>query len=332
MDNKTGAAGSALRQKVSVLVVKSAAVLMAVLIAVSISSCGSDIKTDSSRCTVGAVLKSGTSEYWMSVSSGMKDAADKYNIDIVIMYPDDELQDKQQNYLAEELVARNVDVLAVSPIDSRGEPDYVKAATDKDIPVITFDTTFRNSGLPYIGSDNEKIGYELAKQLAEAQNHTGEVGVISGDLNQTCHSERVAGFRRYINSEPDMKIVFIESGYANMQMSEDKVQELLEKYPSVRGIMASSAVTAMGLVAGTKDRGINIAAVDVQTDAINALKNGGIEALAAQSGYDIGYETILWISRMLDGESEADKVIINTEILTEDNIEDYINENENLDN
>ena len=35
---------------------------------------------------------------------------------------------------------------------------------------------------------------------------------------------------------------------------------------------------------------------------------------------------------MLDGESEADKVIINTEILTEDNIEDYINENENLDN
>ena len=37
MDNKTGAAGSALRQKVSVLVVKSAAVLMAVLIAVSIS-------------------------------------------------------------------------------------------------------------------------------------------------------------------------------------------------------------------------------------------------------------------------------------------------------
>ena len=38
------------------------------------------------------------------------------------------------------------------------------------------------------------------------------------------------------------------------------------------------------------------------------------------------------VSRMLDGESEADKVIINTEILTEDNIEDYINENENLDN
>ena len=37
------------------------------------------------------MTKSSTSEFWMSVNSGMKAAAEKYNMKVIIMSPDTEL-------------------------------------------------------------------------------------------------------------------------------------------------------------------------------------------------------------------------------------------------
>ena len=41
---------------------------------------------------VGVVTKSSTSEFWMSVDSGMKAAAEKYNMKVIIMSPDTDWQ------------------------------------------------------------------------------------------------------------------------------------------------------------------------------------------------------------------------------------------------
>ena len=55
---------------------------------------------------------------------------------------------------------------------------------EKNIPVVTFDTGFGEQEIPYIGIDNYKTGYELGKELAKQMDHTGQVGVVAGDLNQ----------------------------------------------------------------------------------------------------------------------------------------------------
>lgn len=65
--------------------------------------------------------------------------------------------------------------------------------------------------------------------------------------------------------------------------------------------MATSAVTAMGLVDELKDTDIKIVAVDEQEDSLKAVENGQILALAAQSGYEIGYETIHYIQNLRNG-------------------------------
>ena len=76
--------------------------------------------------------------------------------------------------------------------------------------------------------------------------------------------------------------------------------------------MATSAVTAMGLVDELKDTEIKIVAIDEQEDSLKAVEEGTIKALAAQSVYEIGYETILEKEHYLD-----------VEILTQDNIKAY---------
>ena len=300
----------------------SALLLMTVILCCGCSNHSSWQKAKD-RYVVGVVTKSNTSEYWMSVNSGMEAAAAKYDMDVITLAPDSELDREVQEKQVEKLIDQNVDALAVAPIDSYHVRDYLDEIEKKKITAVCFDNGMVGGELPYIGIDNHKTGYQLAQELAEQLDHKGQVGIVAGDLKQKGHRERVEGFEEYMKSEPEMTVKFVESGYANLQMSEQKVRDLMGQYPQIRGIMATSAVTAMGLVDELKDTDIKIVAVDEQEDSLKAVENGQILALAAQSGYEIGYETIHYIQNLRNGKHLKKKYYLNAEILTQDNVKEY---------
>ena len=72
-------------------------ILVAVIGVCSLSGCGSSAKkTEEEQVTIGVVTKSKSSEYWLSVCDGMKDAAEKYHADVVILSPDSETEEEVQ--------------------------------------------------------------------------------------------------------------------------------------------------------------------------------------------------------------------------------------------
>ena len=298
-----------------------------VFLIIGILCCGcsdqSSYQKTKDRYVVGVVTKSNTSEYWKSLNSGMEAAAAKYDMDVITLSPDSELDREVQEKQVEKLIDQQVDALAIAPIDSYYVPEYLKEIQKKKITAVLFDNGMESGKLPYIGIDNHKTGYQLAKKLAEQLDHKGQVGIVAGDLRQKGHRERVEGFEEYMKSEPQMTVKFIESGYANLQMSEQKVRDLMGQYPQIQGIMATSAVTAMGLVDELKDTDIRIVAVDEQEDSLKAVENGQISALAAQSGYEIGYETIHYIKKLRDGKHPKKQYYLKAGILTQENIKEY---------
>lgn len=302
------------------------------VIFVMVLCCGcqnhSSYEKQEDRYVVGVVIKSNTSEYWMSVCSGMETAADKYDMDVITLSPDSEVDRKVQEKQVEKLISQNVDALAIAPVDSYRTPDYLQEIKDKQITAVNFDNGMEDESLPYIGIDNYQAGYELGKQLAESLGHEGQVGIVSGDLSQKGHLERVEGFKAYMESEPNMNVQFVEGGYANMQMSEKKVRDLMDQYPDIKGIMATSGVTAMGLVDELKDTGIKIVAFDEQEDTLKAVEEGQIVALAAQSGYQIGYETIHYLEKLRNGEDPEKNYYLEAKILTQENIKEYTKKDE----
>lgn len=304
--------------------------LLALLASILCSGCTSpgSYEKQEDRYVVGVVIKSNTSQYWMSVCSGMETAADKYDMDVITLSPDSEVDRKVQEKQIEKLLHQNVDALAIAPVDSYTRPDYLQEIEDRQITAVNFDNGMGDESLPYIGIDNYTAGYELGKKLSEALGHEGQVGIVSGDLNQKGHRERVEGFKAYMENEPNMGVQFVEGGYANMQMSEQKVRDLMEAYPDIRGIMATSGVTAMGLLDELKDTGIKIVAFDEQEDTLKAVEEGQITALAAQSGYQIGYETIHYLEKLRNGENPEKTYYLEAEILTQENIKEYTKKDE----
>ena len=136
----------------------------------------------------------------------------------------------------------------------------------------------------------------------------------------------VAAFEKYMEKEPGITIEMVRNGYSNMRVSQKDVDEILVKYPDLNGIMATSAVTALGLSEATEGREISIVSVDAQEDALKAVQDGRIVALGAQSGYQIGYETIRYIVKDLEGEGTGEDEILDSQVLTTENIDAYIKE------
>lgn len=299
------------------------ALLLGLLLA--LSACGESVQQPAEeRYTVGVVSKSGSSEYWMTLRRGMETAAEELGMDLIFLSPDSEAREDVQSKMVETLVKRGVNAIAVSPIDSYQRPRYFDMAEEKGIPVISYDTGFAELDIPYIGIDNRQAGYALAEHLAEALGHRGEVGIVTGGLDQLSHRQRMEGFTARMKEEPEMKVVFVESGYSNLQMSEVKIRRIRATHPLIEGIVATSAVTALGIAEGLGDDSVKIVSIDIQKDALEAVQDGRIAALTAQSGYEIGYRTIQYIDRLRAGTAEPSGEILAADVLTAENVEAYM--------
>ena len=125
----------------------SALLLMTVILCCGCSNHSSWQKAKD-RYVVGVVTKSNTSEYWMSVNSGMEAAAAKYDMDVITLAPDSELDREVQEKQVEKLIDQNVDALAVAPIDSYHVPDYLDEIEKRGDEMCKAERLYREGKLP----------------------------------------------------------------------------------------------------------------------------------------------------------------------------------------
>ncbi len=157
--------------------------------------------------------------------------------------------------------------------------------------------------------------------MAEKLGNQGRVGIVTGDLRQTAHSERMEGIRSYIEENTDIEVAFVESGYANLRISEAEISRIFSEYPDIGGIFATSGVTALGIRQYLGKSPVLVMTVDAQQDALTAVERGELAALAEQSGYEIGYETVRFIVENRENESvRLEDQILDADILTKENI------------
>jgi ribose transport system substrate-binding protein len=308
---------------------------LAVLLAILLCSCSagngvSTIQGDDSRYTIGVLLKSMNHQHWLDVRSGIEDAAGNLDVEAIILYPADESAAKEQKAMFRDMVGSKPDAILFAPCDSGDCSSLVKTAQDEDIPVIAFDTRTEDVSLPYIGADNTLIGQLAAKDMAELTGGAGKIAVISGVKTQASHIERLAGFEEELQKHPEMMVATVKNANSDFHLAMKSMEEIMDEYPDVKGVFCTSAVMGLGAVEQNK-RGfypsdMYIISVDTQDDALSAVKNGYLDGLVTQDGYEAGYRAIYEVVSLLDGNPIKENTYISTKLLTRKNIDQFIDE------
>ena len=274
------------------------------------------------KYTIGVVLKAMDSEHWLSVRSGMTEAAQRNNMRLIVITAENETAFAEQNKIISDLLDNDIDALIVSPTNINHTKEFVDAARIKNIPVFSIDEEI--DGIVYIGSNNYAVGSMAAAFMSKNLPDGSEVSVISGSANQTAHTQRTAGFVDYVEKNSSLQIGATMAAETQYRQAMTQAEKLLRSRPNTRGIFVTSAIMTLGVIEATENFPVMIVGVDTQNDALVAVKNGNIDALISQDGHESGRLDIEVVAAHLNNQPVNEKNFIRNELITADNAEQFL--------
>lgn len=283
------------------------------------------------KYNLGVVLKAMNSEHWFSVKAGIERAAKDLNVNVTILYPENETDIEIQKVLIRDMIDNEVDGIAISPCDSEDTIEYTIYAQAKKVLVYAIDTEMQTDTY-FVGSNNREIGKMAADYFINELNFRGEIAVISGSHKQKSHKDRVEGFKDVIDKHDDIKIVYEGIADSSSIKAMEETEKILKKYPNISGIFTTNATMALGIIENESYKNnknkMKIVCVDMQSDAIRGVINKKISGIVSQDGYAMGYKTIQNMVKLLKGKDANKHIYIESYIITPENAADFLNYNQ----
>jgi ABC-type sugar transport system substrate-binding protein len=269
--------------------------------AVLAAGCGSDSSESGSssgggsgdsgkRPTIGSVVPTLQNPFWQRYVTFQKEAASQLGFDLTVV--DGQNDGSKMLSGAQNLVAKGVDGLIYVAYFDTGKA-AVRAAAKDDIPVAIADTSisgvepqsqgFENYKI-FMGPNDEDAGYQQAKALfaAAKPGAGGKINVfgLEGTLGTSVNTGRVAGLKKAVSENSDVKLVGTQTGDFLRDKALNVTTNTLQANSAINAIWSANDDMSLGAVQAVKRAGktpgkdIAITGMDLNNDAIEAVKNG----------------------------------------------------------
>lgn len=177
------------------------------------------------------------------------------------------------------LLKKHINLLIVSPNESKPLTPIVEKAYKSGIPVILIDRKIAsNHYTAFVGANNFYIGELAGKYAAKLLNGKGKIVIIQGLEGSSPAVERNDGFLAGIKPFPNIKVVFSAPGDWQWTGGKKDMTEVLKKKIPFNLVFAHNDFMALGAYAAAKKFGKEKSFYLLGIDGLPG-KNGGIEAV-----------------------------------------------------
>lgn len=233
----------------------------------SLTACQTEqVSNDPPKKTLGVSMASMKEDVFSIMKEAMYDNMERDNIDIIWLdaKDDKEQQKKDISYLLEQ----DVDLIIMTPVDSKEAAKLVEKINKEEIPVIALDRIIENVQLSgYITADSFLVGLEQARYLCE-QVEKGNIILLKGDKENNVAHEITAGNMEILKKNVNINIVVEEWHKAwSPELAEETVRNALDKHPDIVGVLANNSNMAMAAVNVLKEKNLIDKVITVGADA-----------------------------------------------------------------
>jgi len=286
-------------------------------------------KEETKQYKITLILKNLTNPMWISVKDGAEAAAKDYGVELTALAPLKADNNEEQIRLVEDTITKRVDAIVLIPADSMGIIPAVEKANEANIPVINVNTKVGGGKVEtFVAVENYDAAAKVSKALAEKLGGKGKVIILEGKAGAQSAIDLKQGAVDTFKNYPDIEIVASQTANWNRAEAMQVTQNLLQAHPDVNAIFASNDEMAMGAVEAVDQAGLTgkilIAGLDANADALQAIKEGKMTLTCDKRGYDQGYVGVEAAIKFLNGEPIDDRIIIDTTIVDESNIDEYL--------
>ncbi|CAN7211384.1 substrate-binding domain-containing protein [Caballeronia sp. LjRoot31] len=224
------------------------AVLVTAFAATATAAQAADVK-------IGASLLTQQHPFYVELANAMKAEAAKDHAQIDIAIANQDLS--KQIADVQDFVTKKVDVIVISPVDSKGVKAAVLTAQRAGIPVITVDISAQGVEVAsHIATDNYAGGLQAGALMCKVLGGKGKVGVIDYPTVQSV-IDRVTGFKKALEACPDVKIVAVQPGITRADAL-SAAQNMLQANPDLAGIFGFGDDAAMAAAVAGKSAGNHV--------------------------------------------------------------------------
>ena len=320
------------------LIRRSAAMLLAGLMAVTMSACGGNSsaadnsggsQADSSSGEahkLSVVLKTTSSEYWSYVIAGIEQAEkDLGNVEVDVRGANSDTDFDGQLNMVETIVNADMcEAIAIAPLQA---DQIANALTGAKIPVLAIDTNFVQAET-FIGTAHEEAAYQGGKYVAEKIGKGGKVVVLANIQGESTSEARVAGYRKALE-EGGCEIISTQYTDGVGDKAVTVTDGVLQSFPDIDAIVCCADDVALGASraikqAGRDGDGIIVCGFDGISSGVQAVVDGEISCTVAQDPYNMGYQCVQSLLDVVEGEKLDDFIDTGCKVITPDNADEYL--------
>ena len=284
---------------------------------------GGDAKTAGKPFTIG-MSQCNLGEPWrVQMNQDIKDAAAKHP-EITMIYKDASNKSETQQSQMQEFIQQKVDLIIISPKESRPLTRPVEEAMDAGIPVIVLDRAIEGDKYTcFIGGDNKKIGLECGKYLAKVLGGKGQIVELQGLGTTVPAKDRHDGFMEGIKGT-DIKVIFAVDCKWLEPDAQREMTSALSRFPQIDAVYGHNDPSAHGAYKAAQQEGkgrektIKFFGIDaLPTEGVKYVKDG---LLTATFQYPTGGEQAIETAiKIHSGEKVEKKIVLGTKLFNKEN-------------
>lgn len=280
-----------------------------------------------------AVVTNNSSDWWAIAKKGGDDAAKELgNVDFDFrMLPEGTAA--AQKTLVDDLLARGVDGIMVSPLDVENQKEMLNAVAAKTLLfTLGADAPNTNRAL-YVGSDDTEAGKMAGEMVKKALPNGGKIMVFVGRSDAQNAVDRLNGLKKGIEGG-HIEIIDVRTDDADAAKAKTNAADTLTKYPDIAGMVGLWSYNTPAIVNAAKDAGklgkVKIVGFDEDNQTLQAVREGSVFATIVQQPYGFTKDAVTRMVLALRGDKSkipADKkAIFPTQVIDQQNVDDFWNE------
>ena len=276
-----------------------------------------------------AFVTNNASDFWTIARKGTEKAAAELP-DVAVEFRLGDNTAAAQKRIVDDLLAKGVDGIAISPIDPANQTAMLDQAAEKAL-VFTHDSDAPNSKREcYVGTDNVAAGRQAGDLIKEALPQGGKIALFVGLLDARNAQERLQGIKESIAGSK-VEIIDVRTDEADQVRAKANVAEMIVGHPDVAALVGLWSYNGPAILNATREAGkigrIKIIAFDEEDATLTGVQSGAIVGTVVQQPYEFGYQAITLMAKVLNGDRSgippSRQLFIPTMVVRQNNVDEF---------
>src|SRR5436305_1135216 len=276
------------------------------------------------KITIGVSLAQDDNPFYIAMLRGIRARAQELGWEVATVSANED-KVKQINGV-QDLVARGVKGVLISPIDAVGVNGAYDAAKAGNVPIVSVarGSTSPNQTL-HVAMDEKQIGRDIAEWTAKTIGGEGKVAMLLGPSGAPTFRNLGDGYAEVMAKHPKIQIVSKSDGPLTRERGVKQTEDALVANPDLKAIYTANDDVALGamqaVLAANRAGKTLVTGMNGVPPALRAVKDGNLAMTVELNPVEWGKLGVDVLATYLKGEKVEPRVFIKHVIIDSGNVD-----------